>query len=596
MLLALVLVMATNCRREQQSDTTELAPKSGSSWPVGSATAPPKSTSHQSWFTEITTEIGLDFVHESGVREPSVSPNGHAGSQVVSGRMPEVMLSGVALFDFDGDGDLDIYLTNGNRALPRLDQADDLGTANQLFRQEADGRFTNVTAASGLGDTGYGMGVAIGDMDNDGDLDVYVTNLGPDRLYRNRGDGTFEDVSEAMTIDVDGWSASACFVDYDADGFLDLYISRYVRWRPGKQCFAPDGRPTYCGPLAFLPIHDVLLHNDAGVTFTDVSSRAGIDKVKAAGLGVVCEDFNADGRNDVYVANDAYANQLWINQGDGTFRDEALERGAGTNLNGEPEAGMGVVSADFDNDGNNDLFMTHLMQESNTLYRNVGGDRGFIDVTSEVGMSWSSIPYTGFGTAAFDVELDGDIDIFLVNGRVKRGPGVVNQALSPPWNILAEPNLFYVNQGNGRFKQVTDPVASMCGPVEVTRGLAIGDLDSDGDLDIVLTNIQGPARVYRNDAPRQGAWLKVRAYDPRLSRDAIGARVTVVCAGRRKLRTVGRACSYLSSSDAWVHFGLGKVANVDRIEVDWQDGLREWFVGAQVNKAVELVRGSGTRQ
>ncbi|MCH8858202.1 MAG: CRTAC1 family protein [Proteobacteria bacterium] len=257
---------------------------------------------------------------------------------------------------------------------------------------------------------------------------------------------------------------------------------------------------------------------------------------------------------------------------------------------------MGVIAADFDNDGNNDLFMTHLFQESNTMYRNFGGDRGFVDVTSEVGLSWSSIPYTGFGAVAFDVELDGDLDIFLVNGRVKREPGLKVDSLPPPWAYLAEPNLFYVNQGNGRFKQVTGPVASVCEPVEVTRGLAIGDLDSDGDLDIVLSNVHGPARVYRNDTPRQGNWLIVRAYDSRYRRDAIGARITVVCSPRRYVRTVGRARGYLSSSDVRAHFGLGKVARVDRIEVDWPDGLREWFSPTRTNIVVELVRGTGTKQ
>ncbi len=560
--LGAAVVLVGGCRRK--TDATDKTPDAE---PVA-----------KSWFTEITRQVGLDFVHESGAR----------GDRL----MPEVMASGVALFDYDNDSDLDIYCTNGNRALPRLDGGSD--TPNRMYRQEADGRFVDVTAASGLGDTGYGTGVAIGDIDNDGDLDVYVANVGRDRLYRNRGNGTFADISDAAGITVDGWSASVCFFDYDADGFLDIYVSRYVRWDATKKCFAPDGRPTYCGPLSFMPDHDVLLHNDGGAAFTDVTQEAGIGAVKAAGLGVVCQDFNDDGRQDVYVANDAYRNQLWINQGDGTFRDEAIERGVGYNLNGEPEAGMGVIAADFDNDGYDDLFMTHLGQETNTLYRNLGADMGFMDGTSGRGLGWSSVPYTGFGTVAFDVELDGDLDIFIVNGRVKRAELIQGAAAPPPWDVLAEPNLFYLNDGTGRFKLLTEPVASLCEPVEISRGLVAGDIDADGDMDLVLTNLHGPARLYRNDVPRTGAWLMVRAWHPELHRDAIGARVTVVCGGRRLVRTVGRAYSYLSSGDSRVHFGLGDVVKVDRIEIDWKDGLRERFSPVPINRYVELVRGTGT--
>ena len=560
--VVLCCVLVSGCR--QQKNT----PSEG----------PTVTSNPTSWFTEITREVGLDFQHESGAR----------GQRL----MPEVMAGGVALFDYDNDGDLDLYFTNGHGALPKA--SDDRGTANRLYRQEADGHFVDVTDASGLGDTGYGMGVAIGDIDNDGDLDVYVANLGRDRLYRNRGDGTFEDITDAAGMTGDGWSTSVCFFDYDADGFLDLFVLQYVKWDADKTCFAPDGRPTYCGPLSFQPVHDILLHNNGGSAFRDVTAHAGVGAVKAAGLGLVCQDFNDDGRQDVYVANDAYPNQLWINQGDGTFRDEAIRRGAGYNLDGEPEAGMGVIAADFDNDGNDDLFMTHLGQETNTFYRNLGPDIGFIDGTSGRGLGWSSVPYTGFGIVAFDVELDGDLDIFLVNGRVKRGKVIPGVGPPPPWDVLAEPNLFYLNDGTARFALLTDPVASLCKPVEVSRGIAAGDIDADGDIDLLITNIHGRARLYRNDTPRKGAWLIVRALDPRLRRDAIGARVTVVCGKRRMVRTVGRTYGYLSSSDSRVHFGLGDVVKVDRIEVDWKDGLRERFSLAAVNRSVELIRGTGT--
>lgn len=531
------------------------------------------------WFVEITAEVGLDFVHQTGA-------DGGLHLQ-------EVMSSGCALFDYDNDGDLDIYLTNGAFDLGKTQNAN--GPANQLYRQEADGRFVNVTNESGLGDRGYGMGVAIGDIDNDGDADVYVTNYGPDHLYRNRGDGTFEDITTAAGIAVDGWSASAGFVDYDRDGFLDLYVTRYLKYRPNNECFDLTGRRTYCGPKPFRPVPDVLLHNNGDGTFTDVTEQAGLSQVFGHGLGVVFHDFNADGWLDIYVANDGDANQLWINQQDGTFRDEALFQGVALNWHGVGEAGMGVVLADFDNDLDFDLFMTHLRAESNTLYRNEGVGRGFTDATATCGLGPSSVAYTGFGTAAFDADLDGDLDLMVANGRVAYGDLLEGVEIPPPWDILAEPNLFYLNDGTGSFELIAEPVASLCGRVEISRALAAGDIDNDGDIDLLLTNGQGRARLFRNDVPRRGNWLTIRALDPTLGRDAIGARVTVHCGARRFVRTIGRCFSYLSSNDPRAHFGLGQVERVDRINVVWPDGTSEDFSGVAVDREVKLVRGKGER-
>ncbi|MCZ6811131.1 MAG: CRTAC1 family protein [Planctomycetota bacterium] len=535
------------------------------------------------WFTEITTTVGLDFVHETG-----------ATGELY---MPEVIGPGAALFDFDNDGDLDIYLVNGNRGLP--DAVVEQTPTNRLYRQDPNGRYVDVTAESGLGDGGYGMGVAIGDIDNDGDADVYVTNYGPDRLYRNRGDGTFEDITESAGIDVPGWSCSAVFLDYDRDGFLDLYVTQYVEFDPDLHCFDQAGRRDYCGPKSFTPIHDVLLHNNGGSGgpgFTDVSEEAGIASVAAAGLGVVCDDLNDDGWIDIYVANDAYPNHLWLNQRNGTFREAALMMGTAYSLHGQPEAGMGVVAADFDNDSRVDLFVTHLRVETNTHYRNLGRGVGFDDVTGETGLAASSMEYTGFGTAALDVELDGDLDLVVANGRVNRVDPRPDASIDPPWNLLAEPNLFYLNDGQGRFELIERPVASLCGLIEITRGLAIGDIDSDGDLDILISNVQGPARLYRNTTPRNGHWLIVRAVDPSLRRDAIGARVTVLCNGQRQVRTIARGFGYLSSSDSRAHFGLGDVDRVDRIEVRWPDGARETFPATDVDRVVQVTRGTGKRQ
>lgn len=517
------------------------------------------------WFTDVTAEVGLDFTYQTG-----------ATGQLL---MPEIMGSGAALFDADNDGDLDIYLSNGG--------------ANRLYRQEPDGRFVDVTEQSGLGDRGYGMGMAVGDFDNDGFDDVYVTNYGPDHLYHNTGDGRFEDVTGAAGIRVDGWSSSAAFVDFDLDGYLDLYVARYVDFDPQEKCFSSDGRPEYCGPKAFPPVSDVLLHNNGDGTFSDVSEQAGMTAIAAAGLGVISEDLNDDGLPDLYVANDAYANQLWINRGDGTFRDDAMLMGVAFNMHGQAEAGMGVIAADFDLDGDADLFMTHLAVETNTLYRNLGGDRGFRDVTGESGLGASSMPFTGFGTVALDVDFDGDPDLVVVNGKVKAGAVHPGCAMSPPWDRYAEPNLFYRNDGNGLLEVLDGPVSSLCGTIEISRGLAAGDIDGDGDLDLLISNVEGPARLYRNDAPRHGAWVAVRAVDPRYRHDAIGAQVAVVCGPNRYVRTISSGFSYQSSSPARAHFGLGPAEEIDRIEVRWPDGLRERYARVEINAAVTLTRGGG---
>jgi hypothetical protein len=530
-----------------------------------------------SWFVEITVESGLDFEHESG---------GSGGLH-----MPEIMGSGAAFVDYDGDGDLDIYLPTGNRALPQPRVVQE--PRNRLFRQESDGRFTDVTAASGLGDGGYGMGVALGDVDNDGWVDLYLTNFGPDRLYRNRGDGTFEDVTRAAKIEVGGWSTSAAVFDYDRDGHLDIYVARYVSFDPGKECFDSAGRPDYCGPREFPAQTDVLLHNNGDGTFSDASEAATIASIARAGLGVVCEDLDDDGWPDVYVANDGYPNQLWVNQGNGVFRDEALVLGVAYNLAGEAEAGMGVVAADLDNSGTSDLFMTHLAEETNTLYRNLGGPRGFTDHTGESGLGASSVRFTGFGTSAFDVELDGDLDLYVVNGRVYRSEVLPGAEPAAPWDRYAEPNLFYLNDGSGRFELAGPEMETLCDSVEITRGLATGDIDADGDLDLLISNTEGPARLYRNDAPRAGHWLTVRALDPRLGRDAIGARVSVEAGGKRLSRAISGGSSYLSAGPARAHFGLGGAASVERIDVVWPDGLAETFEGGAVDRNVEIIRGTG---
>ena len=496
------------------------------------------------WLVDVTAEVGLDFRHEAGA----------AGRFL----LPEIMGSGVALLDADGDGALDIYFVNGRKGD---------GDTNRFYRQQPDGRFADATAGSGLGDNGYGMGVAVGDIDNDGDPDLYLTNHGPDRLYRNRGDGTFEEITAAAGIEVDGWSASATFFDYDLDGLLDLYVTRYVDDDAGKSCMDRAGRPDYCQPQVFPALTDVLLHNEGGGRFADVSAAAGILGSKGPGLGVVADDFDGDGLPDLFVANDGAANLLWLNRGDGRFDERAVDWGAAYNLAGRPEAGMGIACADFDDNGLPDLFLTHLASETHTLYLNQGPPAGFTDATGQSGMAAPSRGATGFGTAALDLELDGDLDLVVANGRVTRGRPHARSSVPAPWNLFAEPNQVFLNSGKGLFASALAEVAPFVSVVEVSRGLAIGDVDRDGDVDILTSNTGTAARLYRNDAPRAGSWLHVRAVDPRYGRDAIGARVTLVTGATRRMVTIRSGFSYLSSSPPVAYFGIPTGVTAERIEV-----------------------------
>ncbi len=529
---------------------------------------------------DATLEWGVDFRHDSGAR----------GEQL----FPEMMGGGVGVLDADRDGDLDLYFLSG---APGLGRSAGAGVAvNRLFLQTEDGRFVDATAGSGLDDPGYGTGVAIGDFDNDGIEDVFVANFGPDRLFRGRGDGTFEDVTEATGITASGaepddWSTSAAFCDFDRDGWLDLYVVRYVIFEPGVECTDSAGRREYCGPDSFEDRVDVLLRNQGDGRFRDVTSEAGIDVATGAGLGVVCEDFDDDGWIDIYVANDGDPNQLWINQHDGTFLDDALIMGASVNAAGVHEAGMGVVAADFDNDTDFDLFVTHLRDETNTFYRNLGTGAGFQDDTAKAGLGSSSTPYTGFGTVPMDLDLDGDLDLVISNGRVRRGERLT-EALGEPWNLYAEPNLVYFNDDGGSFRLAEVEASDYATPIEIGRGLAIGDLDRDGDLDLVLNNMESTARLYRGEPP-SGHWLVVDAFDPRLGRRAVGARVTLITGSSRQRRTVQGAMSYLSSSDPRAHFGLGAAAEAVTLVVRWPDGLEETFEDVQVDRAITVRRGEG---
>ncbi|MBK7643455.1 MAG: CRTAC1 family protein [Planctomycetes bacterium] len=534
----------------------------------------------QAWFVDRAHELGVDFEYEAGA----------SGKRY----MPEIAGAGVALFDADGDGRLDLFFPNGNRELPLSKGSGAVLDRLYLARGSGEKGFVDPGPACGLTDPDYSMGVAIGDIDDDGDRDLLLTNLEGVRLYRNDGQGHFEDATAALGLQVSGWCTSCSFVDYDRDGYLDLFIARYLEFDPQLHCTNKNSRPDYCGPKAYPPVSDVLLHNEGGTHFTDVSGPAGMNSVRAPGLGVVCADFDADGWVDIYVANDGYANHMWLNGHDGSFHEAAFELGVALNMSGHAEAGMGVVAADFDGDGTLDLFITHLADESNILYLSRGPGKGYRDATGRSGAGASSMPFTGFGVVAFDADLDGDLDLVVANGRVNRADPRADSSAPSPWDELAEPNLFYLNDGSAHFALAPEQAGELARAVEVSRGLALGDIDDDGDLDLVVANTASRARVYVNEAPRAGHWLRVRAVDPRYRREALGALVTLHAGGRSFLRCIESSSSYLSSSDSRAHFGLGPAQAVESIEVLWPDGLRERFSSPGVDRTLELVRGGGT--
>jgi hypothetical protein len=516
---------------------------------------------------------------------------------------PEINGGGVAWLDADGDGDLDAYLVQSGPIGPKTGKQPAAETSSgkdlpsdRLFRNQG-GRFVDVTEASGLHATGYGMGVATGDVDNDGDVDLYVANYGPNQLWRNNGDGTFTDVTAPAHVDDPRWSIGASFVDYDRDGDLDLYVVNYVEFdlERNPRCFTESSRRDYCGPSAFPSVPDRLFRNRGDGTFEDVSADSGIGRQAGSGLGVVSADFNRDGWPDLYVANDGQANFLWLNQGDGTFRDDALFAGVALNREGAPEASMGVDAGDFDGDGDDDLFMTHLMGESNTLYVNDGTGL-FEDRSLEAGLASGSVPYTAFGTAWADVDNDGWLDLFIGNGAVRILEERARRGDPYP---LDQPNQLFWNDRGKRFVDITDRAGEAFGEAEVTRGAAFGDVDDDGDLDILVSNNEGRARLLINQVGQDRLWIGLRIVEGEPPRDALGARVEVVLAGGpslwRRVRTDG---SYASAHDPRVLVGLGERAGpegakVEAVRVYWLDGTVETWKGLGPGRYHRLEQGTG---
>ncbi len=523
------------------------------------------------WFIDVTEAAGLRFHHDAG-------PEGDFF-------MPQALGSGAALFDADGDGRLDILL---------LHNGGPKGSRHQLFLQQPDGTFRNASAGSGLDVAGYGMGVAIGDVDNDGKPDVLITEYGGVRLFRNLGGGKFEEITRQAGLDNPGWATSAAFFDFDRDGWLDLVVVNYVDHDPTLQRKLPSGQPEYSAPKAFPGRVTRLFHNLGFGKFEDVTVSSGLGALAGPGLGILCGDFDGDGWPDIFVANDGAANRLWINQKGKTFREEAFSRGVAFNRTGQAEAGMGVAWADVEGDGLFNLFVTHLGEETHTLWRQ--HPRGaFTDRTTTTDLLRSKWRGTGFGVVMEDFDCDGAVDLAIANGRIARGQANANPALGSHWGLYAERNQLFAGDGKGKFRDVSLDNPALCGTPNVARGLAWGDVDNDGAIDLLVTTAGGEVKLHRNVAPNRGNWLTVRAYDPALKRDAYGAEVRVRAGSRSWVRQINPASSYLCSNDPRAHFGLGNVKHIDSIVIRWPNGKQEEeeFKGVEINQRIELHRGKG---
>ena len=505
-------------------------------------------------FVDGTAAAGVAFHHQ----------NGATGEK----HLPETQGSGVAFFDYDGDGWLDLYFVN-------------VAGPGALYRNRGDGTFEETTERAGVVNSGCGMGCATADYDNDGDIDLYITCYGPNILYRNNGDGTFEDVTALAGVGDPGFGQGAAFADYDMDGDLDLYVANYLEYRPelNRHCGRVKGIRIYCGPDAFPPQPDVFYRNNGDGTFEEVAEAVGLVSPEGREIGAIFSDLDNDGDPDLYVASDRHPNLLYRNDG-GRFTEVGLLAGVACNEEGKSLAGMGVSAGDYDNDGLLDLFVTNFQWESNTLYHNMG-DGFFTDVTFVSGLGLPSLSRMSWGTAFLDYDNDGDRDLFVVNSHIDPNYELFDNV------TYAQQNHLFRNEGKGRFAEVANATGPGMAPQQAGRGLSVGDYDNDGDLDIVVSNNDQPAVLLRNDGGNRNHWLALRlvgAGAPFSNRDGIGARIKIVAGDLVQVHEVRSGSSYLSQEDLRVFFGLGAKDRVELVEIRWPSGILQQLEDVEANQ------------
>ena len=522
-------------------------------------------------FTDVTSQAGITFKHVASPEKKYIV---------------ESMSGGAAFFDYDNDGDLDIYLVNSLT----VDLVKSKGrTKSDLYRNDGNGKFTEVAAKAGVSDIGWGMGVAIGDYNNDGFEDLYVTCLGPDRLFKNNGNGTFTDVTDKAGVSDRRWSTGASFLDYDRDGDLDLFVVNYVdfdinnlpEFGQGQTC-QYKSIPVQCGPRGLKGAGDSLFRNNGNGTFTDVSKQAGVaDPDGFYGLGVITSDFDDDGLIDIFVANDSTPNFHYRNNGDGTFKEIGFTAGTAVNENGSEQGSMGVTAGDYDHDGRFDIFITNFADEYNTLYHN-DAPNSFTDLSYAAKVAPVSLPHVGWGTKFFDYDNDGWIDIFVANGHVY-----------PQLPSYRQPRLLHRNNRDGKFTEVSAEFGAILTETRASRGVAFGDIDNDGDVDLLVADLDGPPQLLRNENGNANNSILIKTVGVKSNRSGIGARVKVVSGDLTQVDEVRSGDSYISQSDMRLHFGLEKRTKVDLIEVRWPSGAVDKITGAGANRIIVVKEGQG---